>query len=156
MTEFFQSWAYLGLFLGSFLAATVVPFSSDALLLAALAGGSNPVVAVLVATAGNWLGGISSYWLGWLGKLEWVEKWFKVSHEKLEKQRAVIGKYGSLMAFFAWLPGLGDVLAIALGFYKISFKKSALFMLLGKGARFVMWAVVFYYAKGFLATFMEG
>jgi len=149
MIEFLQSWAYLGLFFGSFLAATVVPFSSDVLLLGALAGGSNPVAAVLVATAGNWLGGLSSYWLGRLGKPEQIEKWFKVSHSKLEKQRAVLNKYGSLVAFFAWLPGIGDVLAIALGFYKVDFKKSALFMLIGKGARFVAWAIAFYYAKEF-------
>jgi membrane protein YqaA with SNARE-associated domain len=155
MTEFFQSWAYPGLFLGSFLAATVVPFSSDVLLLAALAGGSNPVAAVSLAAAGNWLGGLSSYWLGWLGKLDWLEKWFRVRHEKLEKQRSIINKYGNLMAFFTWLPGIGDVLAIALGFYKVDFKKSALFMFIGKSTRYVAWAIAFYYAKEFFEAYMQ-
>lgn len=150
MAEFFESWVYLGLFLGSFLSATIIPFSSDVLLLGALAGGSNPVFAVVTATAGNWLGGLTSYWLGRLGKMEWLEKWFKVSHEKLEKYRATINKYGSLMALFAWLPGIGDVLAIALGFFKVDYKKSALFMLIGKGARFVAWATIFYYAREWL------
>ncbi len=153
MTEFFESWAYLGLFLGSFLAATVVPFSSDALLIATLAGGSNPVTAVLVATVGNWLGSLTTYWIGRMGKLEWIEKWFHVSREKLEKQQATIRKYGSLVAFFAWLPGVGDLLSIALGFYKVDFKKSALFMLIGKSVRFVLWAIVFYYAKELLDFF---
>lgn len=136
-------YGYWGLFLGSFLAATVVPFSSDVLLIALIAAGGNVVTTIIAATVGNWLGGLFSYGLGWLGKWEWIEKWFKITPEKLEKQSSVIKKWGSWLALLTWLPGIGDVMAIGLGFYKVDFKSAALFMLIGKCARYIMWALLY-------------
>jgi membrane protein YqaA with SNARE-associated domain len=57
-----------GLFLASFLAATVLSFSSEALLTFLIINGTDAHVAVLVASAGNWLGGMRSYAIGYLGK----------------------------------------------------------------------------------------
>jgi membrane protein YqaA with SNARE-associated domain len=145
--EFLQDLGYIGLFFGSFLAATVVPFSSDVLLIATLATGANPVASLMVATTGNWLGGLTSYWAGHLGKWEWIEKWFGTNKEKLEKQRDTVAKYGSWLALFTWLPFIGDIFAIALGFYKVDFKKTAIFMLIGKFLRFLLWAVLFHFFK---------
>ena len=153
-----QGWVveygYWGLFFGAFLAATIIPFSSDILILAILAIGGDPVIAVIVATIGNWLGGLTSYGLGWLGKWQWIEKWLRVSREKLERQQSTVEKWGSLLALLTWLPFIGDVMAIALGFYKIDFKKVAFFMLIGKGARFVMWAAIFWYSKDLITTLL--
>src|SRR5665811_1484437 len=56
-----------GLFLASFLAATVVPFSSEALLSFLIVNGTDAYTAVMVATAGNWLGGMSSFCIPLLG-----------------------------------------------------------------------------------------
>jgi len=145
--EFLQDWGYIGLFLGSFMAATIIPFSSDALLVAMLAVGGNPVGCLLTATAGNWLGGLSSYLVGYVGKWEWLEKWFKVTRDKLERQRARIARFGSWLAFFAWLPLVGDMFAIALGFYRINPVKCAVFMLIGKFLRFLFWTILFFYTK---------
>lgn len=100
-----------------------------------------------VATAGNWLGGLTSYWLGRAGKWEWIEKYFKVKRETIEKHQHKVARYGSLLAFFTWLPLIGDVMAIALGFYRVDWKKTTLFMLVGKGARFATWALLFYWVK---------
>ena len=145
--ESLVEYGYIGLFIGAFLAATIIPFSSDAQMVALLALGGDPFICVTVATLGHWLGGLSSYGLGYIGKWKWIEKYLKVKEETLIKQKERVDKYGASLAFFSWLPGIGDVLALALGFYKVSFKKSAIFMLIGKGARFVMWAVIFYYVK---------
>ena len=143
--EWLVEYGYIGLFIGAFLAATVIPFSSDVLLVALLAAGGDPYIAVPIATVGNWLGGLTSYWLGWLGRWEWIEKWLGVKREKLERQKSRINRYGSLLALMTWLPVVGDVLAVALGFYRIDFKRSALYMLIGKCARFVAWAVIYYW-----------
>lgn len=148
--EWLLEWGYLGLFIGSFFAATLIPFSSDVLLVGMLVAGADPVLSVVMATLGNWLGGLTSYGLGWIGKWEWIEKIFRVSREKLEKQKAKIDKYGSGLAFFTWLPGIGDILALGLGFYKADPKKTIIFMLIGKGARFVLWAVAYYYIWPYL------
>src|SRR5574344_357859 len=122
MISFLQQWGILGLFIGSFLSATVVPFSSDVLYVGILATGISPWLCFLFASFG----------LGWLGKWQWIEKWFHVKQETLEKQKSRIDKYGSLLALLTWLPFVGDLFAIALGFYRLSPWKCAFFMLIGK------------------------
>ena len=145
--EWLMDWGYVGLFIGAMLAATIIPFSSDVLLIGMLVAGGDPVLCVIVAALGNWAGGMISYAMGWFAKWEWIEKWFKVKPETLEKQKAKIDKYGAGVAFFTWLPGVGDVLAIGLGFYKVDPKKVALFMLIGKSARFILWAILYHFAQ---------
>lgn len=145
--EWFVEWGYLGMFLSAFMAATIVPFSSDIVLVALIVAGGDAVWLVVVATLGNWLGGLTSYYLGYIGKWEWLEKYFKVKEETLTKQKARVDKYGSFLAFFSWLPGIGDVLAVALGFYKVDFLKMSVWMFVGKGLRFVLWAVLYFYGS---------
>ena len=131
---------YLGLFLASFLAATVVPFSSEFVLSGVLAAGGDPVISLITATAGNWLGGLTSYWIGWLGKFEWIEKYLRIPRAKLENARQkVIGKEGWI-AFFCWLPGIGDLIAVLLGLLKTRFWLTATGMLVGKALRYMVWA----------------
>lgn len=145
--EWLLEYGYIGLFIGAFLAATLVPFSSDVLLVGVLIAGGNPYTSVIAATIGNWLGGLTSYWIGWLGKWEWIEKWFRISRKKLEKQKSRVDQYGSLLALMTWLPVVGDLFAVALGFYRVDFKKSAVYMLIGKCARFICWAFIYYWIK---------
>ena len=145
--EELHHWGLYGLFIGAFLAATIIPFSSDVLLIAVLATGTNPVTALIVATVGNWLGGLTSYWVGYIGKWEWIEKWFRVKRARLEKQQANVAKYGSFLAFLTWVPFVGDMFAIALGFYRVNFYKTAFFILVGKFTRFAVWTILYLYAK---------
>lgn len=136
-------YGYWGLFFGTFLAATIVPFASDALLVGILIAGGDPVLSVIIATSGNWLGGLTSYWVGYSGRWEWIEKWFKVKHETIERQRERIAKYGPIIALLSWLPIVGDVLAVALGFYHINFWKTSVYMLIGKCARYILWVYLY-------------
>jgi membrane protein YqaA with SNARE-associated domain len=141
---------YIGLFFGSLLAATIFPFSSDALLLGMLIAGGDPVISVVVATMGNWIGGLVGYWMGWLGKLEWLERWFKVKHETLERHKAKVEKWGPLLALLTWTPFVGDIFAIVLGFYKAKFWPSALWMFVGKCSRYICWAIGHFYVDSWL------
>lgn len=145
MLDFLQAYGLWGLLFGSFLAATVVPFSSDALYAGVLLAGCPPVACLLIGTLGNWLGGLTSFGVGWLGRWEWIEKWFHVKRETLKKQRSRIDKFGPWLALLTWLPFVGDVFAIALGFYRIAPVKSVLLMLVGKFLRFLGWTLIFYY-----------
>ena len=133
---------YIGLFIGSFLASTVVPFSADILLVGMLAAGGAPWVIIGVATVGNFLGGLTSYGIGRLGKWEWIEK-LGANPEKIERHKAKIDKYGAWVALLSWVPFIGDVLAVALGFFRVKFVPSAIFMLIGKFARFVAWYLIY-------------
>lgn len=145
--EWLIDYGYWGLFVGAFLAATLIPFSSDVQLVALLALGANPFIAVFVATLGNWLGGLSSYWVGYIGNWRWIEKYMRVSRQTLLRQQQKVNRYGSVLALMTWFPLVGDVMAVALGFYRVRFVPTALFMLVGKGARFVVWAIIFFYLK---------
>jgi membrane protein YqaA with SNARE-associated domain len=66
--ESFVEWGYLGLFISSFLGATIIPFSSEIVFSLLIINGFDIRVSLVVATVGNWLGGLSSYYLGRLGK----------------------------------------------------------------------------------------
>ena len=140
-----ESLGLLGLFLGTFLAATVVPFSSDALYVAILLATKQPVSCLIVGTLGNWLGGITTYWIGRIGRWEWVEKWFKVKRETLEKHKTKVDKYGVWLALISWVPFVGDVFVLALGFYKARPGWTMLLMLIGKLLRFWIWSLIFGY-----------
>ena len=143
-------WGYITLFAGAFLAATILPFSSEILVTGMLDIKANPIMVGVVATLGNWLGSTTTFGLGWLGKWGWIEKWFKITPDKLEKQQAKVSKYGSFLAFFVWFPLIGDVLALALGFYKVNPPRCILFMLLGKASRFAVYILIFTYARDLL------
>lgn len=138
-----ESLGLLGLFIGTFLAATILPFSSDALYIAVLAATKDPIGCLAVGTVGNWLGSVVTYWIGWIGRWEWIEKWFKVKRETLEKQKVKIDKYGVWLALLAWIPIIGDVIAIALGFYKTRPWATMFLLLVGKFARFLLWNLIY-------------
>ena len=131
--------SYGGLFLGSFLAPTILPMSSEAVLAAMVIGGFDPVVCVMVASAGNSLGGMTSYFLGYVGKWAWVEKLFPRSRDKVAKVKAWADRYGSRAALLCWLPVVGDPLAIALGFIRSPVWQVGFYMLAGKFLRYAVW-----------------
>ena len=141
--EWLQSLGLLGLFIGTFLAATVLPFSSDALYLGILAVTGDVWGCLAMGTLGNWLGSVVTYWMGWAGKWEWIEKWFKVKPETLEKQKIKIDKYGVWMALLAWVPFVGDVIAIALGVYRTRPWATMFLLLVGKLLRFLCWNLIY-------------
>jgi len=139
LIEGFFDYSLWGLFLASFLAATVVPFSSEALLSFLIINGTNAYAAVLVATAGNWLGGMSSFAIGYLGKWEWIEKYLRIKRETIEKWHDRLYQRGALFAFLSWIPAVGDVFAVGLGLLRANILITAIAMLAGKFFRYVVW-----------------
>ena len=102
--QFLLDYGYIGMFLASFLAGSILPFSSEALLVAFVQMGLNPVLTILSATLGNTAGSMTCYWIGHLGKMEYVERWLKVKPEKLARAERFIRGRGAWMAFFSFLP----------------------------------------------------
>ncbi|MBR6899934.1 MAG: DedA family protein [Bacteroidales bacterium] len=125
-----------GLFLACLLSATIIPFSSEAIVAGAMALGYSTPVIVGVASLGNTVGGMISFYMGWLCKWEWLERWFKVKREKLESFRGHIEKYGVWAALLTWLPFVGDPLAIAMGFMRLNPLWTCLIMFVGKLLRY--------------------
>lgn len=140
-------WGYIGVFIASFLAATVLPFSSEVVLTGVLLAGADYWQCMIAATLGNFLGGMSCYYLGRLGKIEWIEKYLKLNITKLQKIQHWIEGKGSVMAFFVFLPGIGDFIAVALGFLRGNVWIVAISMLLGKFLRYLVWMELVYKVK---------
>ncbi len=144
--EYFADLGYLGLFISCFLAATfIIPFSPELILGVLIAKGFNLQLTVIIATLGNWMGGMTSYYIGRVGDWKKIEKYFKIKKEKVFAFKLKIDKWGSVLAFFTWFPLGGDILALSLGFFKVDPYKISLWMLLGKFSRFVISAIVIYY-----------
>jgi membrane protein YqaA with SNARE-associated domain len=138
----FVEWGYIGLFIAAFLAATVIPFSSEAVFSALVWGGLNAWTCVFVATAGNFLGGMTCYYLGRLGKIEWIEKYLGVKKEKIDHFITKVHKHGDWIAFFSFLPGIGDIIAVTSGFLRCRVWIVAVSMLAGKFFRYVAWLYI--------------
>lgn len=132
-------WGYLGLFIATFLAGSVVPFSSELVLSGLLAAGGDNWLCWLAATTGNVLGGMTCYGLGRLGNPVWIERYLKVKPEKLDKVLQFLHGKGAYMAFFTFVPLVGDLLAIGLGYLRANLSLTLLAMTLGKGLRYLLW-----------------
>ena len=85
-----------------------------------------------MATLGNTLGGLSSYWFGRLLPVR-IEK--KLDPRALEKLR----RYGSPLTFFAWLPIVGDALCVGAGWLRLNWVAVTIWMTAGRVIRY--WAV---------------
>lgn len=118
LTSLLMEWGYVGLFIATFLSGTAFPFSSELILFGLIKLGLDPIACLISATTGNTLGGMTCYWLGHLGKMEWIERYLKVKPEKIEKTQKFLQGRGAYMVFFAFLPILGTLIAITLGYMR--------------------------------------
>ncbi len=134
--QFFEELGLIGLFLVSFLAATILPFSSEAILAIMVSDSKSLISLLVVASLGNILGGMFNYYIGHLGKLSWAEKYLKITKRDIDKWCIKIERFGSILAFFCWLPVIGDPLALALGYFRVSPLKVLIYLSLGKTLRY--------------------
>lgn len=135
--QFLIDWGYVGMFLSALIAGTVVPFSSEAVLVALISMGLNPIGCILAATAGNMIGGMTCYWLGSLGNMLWIEKYFGVNKKKLERAERFVKGRGAWMAFFMFIPFLGEAIGVVLGLMRANVWITAIAMFLGKSFRYI-------------------
>jgi membrane protein YqaA with SNARE-associated domain len=141
MMDFLSHYGLIGLFLAGFLSGSVLPFNSEAVLSVLILAGFNALSCLIVASLGNMLGGISIYYLGYLGNMKWIEKYGGVKEEKIQAILPKLNKYGPLMATLSFVPVVGDVVILALGFFRISPLLTSVFMFIGKIGRyiFIIW-----------------
>ena len=123
----------LGLFGASFLAATLLPGGSEAVLLVlAHQSAWSPVVLLIVASTGNTLGGLTSYLIGRALPAK--------TPERPGVARAVerVRRYGAVSLLLSWVPIIGDPLCVAAGWLRINWLPVLLFMAVGKTARYAL------------------
>ncbi|KAF0206448.1 MAG: inner membrane [Gallionellaceae bacterium] len=129
LTHFFSDDLSLwGLFLSSLLGATLLPGGSELVLIGVLK--LHPELfwpALLLGTLGNTLGGMISFGMGWM-----LPMTQQLNH--VEKVR----RYGTPALLLAWAPLIGDALCVAAGWLRLNPLYAALFMMIGKFARYAV------------------
>lgn len=136
ISDFLINYGYMGMFLSAFLAGSFLPFSSEAVMVALLAAGLNPVQLVVFGTLGNTLGSMFNYGIGRMGKLEWIEKYLHVKREKLDSTQRWMRGRGAWMGFFAFLPIIGTAICIVLGLTRANPTITFVTVLIGKVVRY--------------------
>jgi membrane protein YqaA with SNARE-associated domain len=121
--------ALSALFAASFVAATLFPLPSEAALFAYLkAHPEHTVLAVAVATAGNTLGGMTTYLIGRL-----------LPNRKMDRRGIrLLNRWGAPATFFAWLPVIGDALSAAAGWLRVNWLAALAFMAAGRLSRYIV------------------
>lgn len=131
-------WGYVGMFFSSVLAGSILPFSSEVVMAALIGLGLSPTLCVAIATVGNTFGGMTCYYMGRLGHMDWIEKYLHVKRARIERMQRFLQGKGALMAFFSFVPVVGGVMVIALGFMRSNLLLTALSMVVGKLLRYLV------------------
>ena len=148
-TQILAEWGYWGLLLSALVAGSIVPFSSEAVLVVLLSVGADPVLCLLAASAGNTLGGMTCYWIGTLGRTEWIER-LGVNPRQLARAHRFVAGRGAAMGFFGFLPAIGEAIAVLLGLMRANAWITAASMGAGKTLRY---AVVLLSYEGIISLF---
>jgi len=137
-----------GVFLSAFLAATILPFSSEIVLTAFYAaGGGEAFTLWLVASAGNVLGALVNWWLGRY-LLHWQDRqWFPFKADQLGRAERWFGRFGIWSLLLAWVPVLGDPLTFVAGLLRVNVWVFLVLVTIGKAGRY---AAVLWLASGML------
>ena len=134
---------YLSLFFISFLAATILPFSSE-LTLAGLISTSNydNLLLLVVASFGNVLGSVFNWSLGFYSRNLSTKKWFPFKETQIERSSKWFSKFGKWSLLFAWLPIVGDPLTFVAGLLRVRFLDFIILVAIGKVSRYL---IIFYF-----------
>jgi len=139
--EYFAELGHLGLFIAAFLAATILPLSSEIVLTALLLNGLSPTTLVVIATTGNVLGSLTNYALGYWASLVVVKKWLRMSEDDFLRAEQRFTRYGMFSLCFAWVPIVGDPLTVMAGVLRVPLQW---FLVLVTAGKLLRYAVISY------------
>tara|TARA_R110002096_G_scaffold23803_7_gene75570 strand:+ start:199 stop:639 length:441 start_codon:yes stop_codon:yes gene_type:complete len=135
--DYFSELGHLGLFIAAFLAATVLPLSSEIVLNALLLSGLSPTTLVITATIGNVLGSLTNYALGYWASLLVIKKWLRMSEADFVRAEQRFTKYGLFSLCFAWVPIIGDPLTAIAGVLRVHLLWFLILVTAGKLLRYI-------------------
>lgn len=136
--EFLLSYGYMGMLMAAFLAASIFPFPSEAVMVGLQAAGLAPVLLIVYGTIGNVLGSMFNYTIGRLGKMEWIEKYLHVKKEDLDKAHRFMAGRGAWMGLLSVIPVVGDVITVALGLMRANVVIVVISVTISKLLRYVL------------------
>jgi membrane protein YqaA with SNARE-associated domain len=137
LEDFLVQFGYVGLFAGSFLAASLVPFSSEALVVGMALLGYDEILLTLVAGTGNFVGALFNYYIGYKGA-DLYDKHWKSNKKSSEKAQKALEKWGAPILFFSWVPFIGDPMTVVAGYFRMNLLVFSLWVFPGKLSRYVV------------------
>ena len=133
---------YLSLFAISFLAATILPFSSELTLAGLIATSDYDNLLLLIAASFvDGLGSVVNWALGSYSRNLTTKKWFPFKETQIERSSKWFRKFGKWSLLFAWVPVLGDPLTLVAGILRVKFIDFIILVAIGKVSRYL---IVFY------------
>ena len=130
--------SYLQLLIVSFLAATILPFSSEIVLTTMYLSNSFETYFLLIfASIGNILGSITNWYLGKKITIFQDRKWFPVSPDQLDRSQKYFQKYGLWSLLLAWVPIIGDPLTLLAGVLNVRFSLFLILVSISKISRYL-------------------
>lgn len=136
--ELITHFGYLGLFIISLLAASIIPLSSELFVVLMQSLGYNSWLIGLVATLGNYTGALTVYYMGKYGGSYLLGRSAKIDAVQLARAEAWFGRYGSPILLLSWLPIVGDALCGTAGLLRLGLLRFSLWTILGKGWRYFL------------------
>lgn len=138
LSELLIEWGYWGALIAAFLAGSVLPFSSEAVMGALQVAGLNGWKLVIFAGIGNSLGGAANYAIGRLGKTEWIERYLHISSKDIARAERFMGGHGAWMGCLAVVPVVGDAITVVLGLMRANVFISMFSMTVCKFLRYIL------------------
>lgn len=142
-----EGYGYWGMTIAAFLAGSVFPFSSEAVMVSLQIAGLEPWPLFLSASVGNVAGSMFNYYVGRLGRLEWIEKYLHIKREKVLRTQAWMENRGVWMGTLCFLPIIGSALSVAMGYMRANPYKSFVAISIGKTVRYGILLLVTYYIQ---------
>ena len=144
LIQLLEEYGYWGMTVAAFLAGSVFPFSSEAVMVSLQLAGLEPWPLFLSATIGNVAGSMFNYWIGTFGRLEWIEKYLHIKREKVEKTRLWLDGRGAWVGSLCFLPILGSVLSVTLGYMRANPYVTFVAIFVGKAVRYSLLIITYY------------
>lgn len=138
LVNLLTNYGYVGMLVAAFLAGSVFPFSSEAVMIALLAAGLNPTGLLIYGTIGNVAGSMFNYSVGRMGKTEWIEKYLHIAPDKIEKAKKFMANKGAWGGLFSPLPILGGAITVVLGLMRANLAIVLTSVFLSKFGRYLI------------------
>ena len=107
--------------------------------------GLEPWPLFLCATVGNVAGSMFNYWIGTFGRMEWIEKYLHIPAEKVNRTKAWIDGRGAWIGALCFVPILGSVLSVTLGYMRANPYVTLVAIFAGKSVRYALLIITTYY-----------
>ena len=137
--------SYLAVFLSAFLAATLLPAQSEAVLSFYILSAPQKVFAlILVATVGNVLGSVVNWVLGIYAAKFQNRKWFPATPSQIKRAEKFYHKYGRYSLLLSWVPFIGDPITVIAGVLREPILSFLILVTIAKSARYIVLSLIIF------------